>query len=169
MSISMSMMVDDTFAFMHQHSQDVGRQRVDSDALSFYFWAPTQSHSHMMQPYSHLHCRPDSTFSVMSVTPPPISLHNWSFGTHRHNDSNTSANSMAVFYDSVNGRRVSWARHHQDRSVDSAMSDFSAQHLGCPGLVDKMLESALDCPLKPGNKNRAILAVGTFQLVHWVW
>ena len=135
MSISMSLTVDDTFAFIRRQQ---GRQRVDSDASSFYFRAPAQSH--MIQPYSRANRRPDSTFSVTSVAP-PVSF-NRNFGTRRRNDSNASASSMAVL--GANGKRASWARHRQDTSIDSVMSDFSVRRLGRPGLGDKMLESAQD-------------------------
>lgn len=143
-SVSMSTSVDDTFSFIHRDSREQRRRRVDSDASSFYFRAPT--HSHMMQPYNRTHRRHDSAFSVASIAP-PVSLHNRSFAGHRHNDSNTSASSMAFSYamHGASSGRAAWARHRQDASVDSVNSDFSARHrLGRPGLGDKMLESALD-------------------------
>lgn len=144
MSVSMSMSVDDTFSFIHHRNpKGFSRNRVDSDASSFYFHAPAQSH--MIQPYNRAHRRHDSAFSVASIAP-PVSLHNRSFGVHRRTDSNTSASSMAFSYamHGANGGRAAWARHRQDSSMDSVMSDFSARRLGRPGLGDKMLESALD-------------------------
>lgn len=99
----------------------------------------------MIQPYSRAHRRHDSAFSVASIAP-PVSLHNRSYGAHKRNDSNTSASSMAFSYamHGAGGGRAAWAKHRQDASVDSVMSDFSARRLGRPGLGDKMLESALD-------------------------
>ena len=55
-STSMSMSVDDTFSFIHHSPRDSVRKQVDSDASSFYFCSPSQSHSHMIQPYNRAHC-----------------------------------------------------------------------------------------------------------------
>lgn len=82
---------DNTFAFVHRDSEDV-----------FFFHAPAQQHSHMMQPYNRQHAL---NFSTMSIAP-PVSLHNRSFGAHRRgnstadrrNDSNSSASLMAFSY-----------------------------------------------------------------------
>ncbi|KAF7982388.1 hypothetical protein HWV62_28475 [Athelia sp. TMB] len=150
MSISMSMSVDDTFAFIHERdAAGRNRQRVESDASSFYFHAPAQSH--MIQPYNRAHRRHSSAFSGASVAP-PVSMHNRNFGVHRNSfgahrriDSDTSASSMAFSYamHGANGGRASWARHRHD-SIDSIMSDFSVRRLGRPGVGDKMFESAQD-------------------------
>ncbi|OBZ78003.1 hypothetical protein A0H81_01654 [Grifola frondosa] len=85
MSMSMSTSVDDTFAFMHK---DGGRQRVDSDASSFYFRSPGASHT--MHPYRRGHQRHSPAVSVASNAP-PVSLYNRSFAGHRRNDSGTTA------------------------------------------------------------------------------
>jgi hypothetical protein len=73
-------------------------------------------------------------------------MYNRSFGAHRRNDSNTSTSSLAHSYAmfGANGGRAAWARHRQDASMDSVMSDFSAARLGRPGLGDKMFETAAD-------------------------
>ena len=138
-SISMSMDVDDTFAFMENRP----RRRVESDASSFYFKAP------LSQPYgpgsfTRGHRHRDSNMSVSSQAPPPISLYNRSFGTHRRNDSSTSASSVALSYakHGANSGMAAWTRHHRkETSVDSIMSDFSGMHLGRPGLGDKMFSN----------------------------
>lgn len=132
MSMSMSLTVDDTFSFLKHEP----RRRVDSDASSFYFRPPPAN-------MSRGHRKRDSNMSVMSQGP-PISLYNRSFGVHRRNDSNTSMSSMAHSYamHGAAGGRMAWATHHkQEASVDSVMSDFSAMHLGRPGLGDKMFET----------------------------
>lgn len=137
MSISMSTTVDDTFSFLKKGLQ---RQRVDSDASSFYFRIPGQMR--------HAHRRQDSN---MSVTPnaPPVSMYNRSFTGHRHSGSNTSASSVAQTYamHGAYGGRASWARHRQDYSVDSMMSDYSMGRLGRPGLGDKMFDNDYAMPL----------------------
>jgi len=133
MSGSMSLTVDDTFSFLNREPR---RQRVDSDASSFYFRAPA--------PSQRGHLRGESTMSVASG--PPISLYNRSFGVHRRNDSNASASSLANTYAAYGayGGRAAWVKHRQDSSVNSALSDFSRMRLGRPSLGDKMLESGLE-------------------------
>ncbi|KZP22138.1 hypothetical protein FIBSPDRAFT_953223 [Athelia psychrophila] len=151
-SFSMSMSVDDTFEFMHlRDRQGPARGRIDSDASSFYFHAPAQSHQ--IQPYNRAHRRHGSNFSVSSVAP-PVSMYNRSSGVyrrsaaeaHRRNSSDTSASSVALSYamQGVNQGRASWARHRQEASIDSVMSDFSGRGLGRPGVGDKMFASAQD-------------------------
>ena len=144
-STSMSMSVDDTFSFICHGPRDSVRKRVDSFASSFYFRPPSQSHSHMIQPYNRAHRRQDSALSVSSVAP-PISLHNCSFTVHQRNDSNTSASSMAFSHamHSANSGWAAWAKHRRDSSMDSVTSDFSTRRLGCPGVGDKIFESAPD-------------------------
>lgn len=134
MSISMSITVDDTFSFLNHQP----RRRIDSDASSFYFQAP--------QPFARGHRRHESNLSISSQGP-PISRYNRSH--HRRNDSNTSASSVAISYamHGATGGRATWARHRQESSVDSVMSDFSAMHLGRPGLGDKMFERDNQMPL----------------------
>ena len=150
-SSSMSLSVNDTFSFIRRDPRDPVRKRVDSDASSFYFNASNQRQSHMMQPYNR---RRESAFSVASIAP-PVSLHNHGVYRRRNNsnvstsgirpryDSNASVSSMAFSYAAhdANGGRISWAEHHQD---DSISSDFSARHLGRPGVGDKMFDSAPD-------------------------
>jgi hypothetical protein len=133
-TLSMSMSVDDTFAYVNQLPRL--RKRVDSDASSFYFRAPAQA----VQPYSRGHCRQESTMSVTSQGP-PISLYNRSMG-HCRNDSSVSGSSIAHSYAlyGVNGGRAAWFRHREDASIDSTRSEFSAMHLGRPGLGDKMFD-----------------------------
>jgi serine/arginine repetitive matrix protein 2 len=143
MSISMSITVDDTFSFLNHQP----RRRIDSDASSFYFQAPVPQAGG--QPFSRGHRRHESNLSISSQGP-PISRYNRSYGTHhRRNDSNTSASSVAISYamHGATGGRATWARHRQESSVDSAMSDFSAMHLGRPGLGDKMFERDNQMPL----------------------
>ncbi len=128
-SISMSLTVDDTFAFIRGQP----RTRVDSDASSFYFHAPARGHG-----------RRESNMSVSSQVP-PISLYNRNFG-HRRNDSTASSSSIAHSYvrHGANGGFSAWSRHRRDPSVDSLMSDFSALHPARPGLGDKMFEGVSD-------------------------
>ncbi|KDR69956.1 hypothetical protein GALMADRAFT_898782 [Galerina marginata CBS 339.88] len=128
-SISMSMSVDDTFAYLANKP----RRRVESDASSFYF-RPQQN-----GPRGHR--RRESNMSVSSQAP-PISLYNRSFG-HRRNDSTASSSSVAMSYikHGANGGISAWAKHRRDQSVDSVMSDFSGMHLGRPGIGDKMFET----------------------------
>ncbi|KAF9457373.1 hypothetical protein BDZ94DRAFT_1175700 [Collybia nuda] len=135
MSISMSMSVDDTFSFLDRNPR---RKRVDSDASSFYFQAPLQS-------FARGHRRHESNMSVNSLAP-PISLFNRGFGGHRRNDSSASGSSVAHSYamHGANGGRAAWARHRQDSSMDSVMSDFSVMRLGRPGVGDKMFDTAGD-------------------------
>ncbi|KAF5376919.1 hypothetical protein D9615_007315 [Tricholomella constricta] len=135
---SMSMSVDDTFSFLDRQP----RRRVESDASSFYFKAPLQS-------FTRGHRRHESNMSVsmsFSSQAPPVSLYNRSFGAHRRNDSSSSAQSVALSYamHGANGGRAAWARHRQDSSIDSVMSDFSAMRLGRPGIGDKMFDTAVD-------------------------
>jgi len=132
-SISMSMTVDDTFAFIRNQP----RRRVDSNASSFYFCPSAPA------PGARGHRRRESNVSVSSQAP-PISLYNRSFGQHRRNDSSASASSVAMSYAKygANSGISTWARHCKDLSMDSVMSDFSAVHPGRPGLGDKMFENA---------------------------
>ncbi|RDB27260.1 hypothetical protein Hypma_004359 [Hypsizygus marmoreus] len=131
---SMSMTVDDTFSFLDRQP----RRRVESDASSFYFKAPMPSHSRG-------HRRHESNMSVVSQGP-PVSLYNRSFGAHRRNDSTSSAQSVALSYalHGANGGRAAWARHRQESSMDSVMSDFSMMRLGRPGIGDKMFDTSAD-------------------------
>ncbi|KAJ3980260.1 hypothetical protein F5890DRAFT_1557848 [Lentinula detonsa] len=130
-STSFSMSIDDTFSFL-KHAAP--RKRVESDASSFYFNASG--------PSGRGHRRRESNMSVVSQGP-PISLYNRSFG-HRRNDSSTSVSSMAHSYaiHGASGGRAAWAHHRQDASIDSVDSQFSAMHLGRPGVGDKMFDTA---------------------------
>ena len=139
MSIAMSSDIDDTFAFMENRP----RRRVESDASSFYFRAPSsQQHGHS---FTRGHRQRDSNISVSSQAP-PISRYNRSFGTHRRNDSNISSSSVAMSYarHGANNGMAAWTRHRKDVSIDSVMSDFSGMHLGRPGLGDKMFNNPAD-------------------------
>ncbi|KAH9923820.1 uncharacterized protein B0H18DRAFT_1105173 [Fomitopsis serialis] len=140
--ISMSMSVDDTFSFMHRGR----RQRIDSDASSFYFRAPGTTFSHGSRRVGHR--RDDSRMSIASNAP-PVSMYNRSFGGHRRNDSNMSTSSVAQSYamHGASGGRAAWARHRQDQSIDSVYSDYSAARLGRPGLGDKMFDNDHGMPL----------------------
>ncbi|KAG5641013.1 hypothetical protein DXG03_006381 [Asterophora parasitica] len=131
---SMSMSVDDTFSFLDHQP----RRRVESDASSFYFKAPSQS-------FARGHRRHESNMSISSQAP-PVSLFNRGFGAHRRNDSSSSAQSVALSYamHGASGGRAVWARHRQESSMDSVMSDFSAMRLGRPGIGDKMFDTAVD-------------------------
>ncbi|KAK7047178.1 hypothetical protein VNI00_006844 [Paramarasmius palmivorus] len=133
-SISMSMTVDDTFSFMHHPSYR--RQRVESDASSFYFNPALQPNN------SRGHRRHESNMSVVSQGP-PVSLYNRSFAAHRRNDSSTSASSVAHSYamHGASGGRAAWARHRRGVSAESVDSNFSAMHLGRPGIGDKMFDA----------------------------
>ncbi|KAJ7042702.1 hypothetical protein C8F04DRAFT_1176309 [Mycena alexandri] len=143
LSISMSINVDDTFAFLDRDPQR--RQRVASDASSFYFKAPSQ-------PSARGHRRRESNMSVSSQGP-PISFYNYnrSFGNHRlsENDTSTSGSSLAHQYAAygADGGRAAWAKHRQDSSVDSMLSDFSVARLGRPGVGEKMFDTAGGMPL----------------------
>ena len=137
-SVSIGMDIEDTFAFMENRP----RRRVESDASSFYFKAPS---SQQQQSFTRGHRHRDSNMSVSSQGP-PISLYNRSFGTHRRNDSSASSSSVAMSYarHGANSGMVAWTRHRKEVSVDSVMSDFSGMHLGRPGLGDKMFNNATD-------------------------
>ena len=138
-SIYMSMDIDDTFAFMENRP----RQRVESDASSFYFKAPSsQQHRHS---FIRGHRHRDSNMSVSSQGP-PNSRYNRTFGSHRRNDSSASSSSVAQSYarHGNNSSTAAWGRHRRDASVDSIMSSFSGIHLGRPGLGDKMFNNAAD-------------------------
>jgi hypothetical protein len=89
-SVSILMDIEDTFAFMEGRP----RRRVDSDASSFYFRAPS-SQQQYGQSFTHGRRHRDSTMSVSSQGP-PISLYNRSFGIHRRNDSSASSSSVAM-------------------------------------------------------------------------
>ena len=131
--------IEDTFAFMENRP----RRRVESDASSFYFKAPSsQQHG---QSFTRGHRHRDSNMSISSQAP-PISLYNRSFGTHRRNDSSASSSSVAMSYarHGANSGMVAWTRHRREISVDSVMSDFSGIHLGRPGLGDKMFNNPAD-------------------------
>ncbi|KAG7440055.1 uncharacterized protein BT62DRAFT_938390 [Guyanagaster necrorhizus] len=125
---SMSMSVDDAFAFLPR------RRRVDSDASSFYF-----------KPSGR---RNESNFSISSQFP-PSSRYNRSFGIgfgggHRLDDSMNGMSSVGNLHAirGANAGRAAWARHNH-RSQDSAASEFSpAMHLGRPGVGDKMFDTA---------------------------
>ncbi|KAJ7473614.1 hypothetical protein B0H11DRAFT_2036563 [Mycena galericulata] len=139
LSISMSINVEDTFSFLGREPR---RQRVESDASSFYFKAPAQ-------PSTRGHRHRESNVSVSSQGP-PNSFYNYnrSFGNHRlsENDTSTSGSSLAHQYAAygANGGRAAWAKHRQDSSMDSVLSDFSVARLGRPGVGDKMFDTAVD-------------------------
>ncbi|KAL0562911.1 hypothetical protein V5O48_019167, partial [Marasmius crinis-equi] len=126
---SISMSVDDTFSFLHHPSYR--RQRVESDASSFYFNSATPSNACG-------HRRQESNMSVTSQCP-PISLYNRSFGAHRRNESSASINSSLGMHGA--GARNSWTRHRRGASADSVYSRFSAMQLGRPGIGDKMFDA----------------------------
>ena len=132
-SISMSMTVEDTFAFIRGQP----RQRVESDASSFYF----RDIAHAARG----HGRRESNISITSQAP-PISRYNRSFGHHRRNESTASSSSVAISYAKygANSGMLTWARHRRDVSMDSVSSDFSGMHLGRPGIGDKMFDHAVD-------------------------
>ncbi|KAF7791167.1 hypothetical protein EIP86_002178 [Pleurotus ostreatoroseus] len=132
-SLSMSLTVDDTFSFL---KKDLRRQRVDSDASSFYFRGLGSSRRG--------HRRDDSSFSATSNAP-PISLYNRSYASHRRSDSSGSISSIAQSF--ANNSRAAWARHRPNLSVDSILSDFSVSRLARPGLGDKMFDSDYGMPL----------------------
>jgi len=127
------MSVEDTFAFIRNQP----RQRVESDASSFYF--------RDVAPAARSHGRRDSTLSIVSQVP-PISLYNRSFGHHRRNESTASSSSVAISYAKygANSGISAWARHRGHISIDSVSSDFSGMHLGRPGIGDKMFDHAVD-------------------------
>lgn len=113
------------------------RLSTDSDVSSFYF-RPSDGHGHI---------RNQSVLSTNSINGPPISLYNRTFSHgHRRNDSGGSMSSVAAAYSiqGANGGRAAWMRHQQERSVDSAISEFSRMRLGRPGVGDKMFESIGD-------------------------
>jgi hypothetical protein len=140
LSVSMSLNIEDTFSFIPREPPQ--RMRVASDASSFYFKAPAQ-------PTARGHRRRESNMSVSSQGP-PISFYNYnrSYGNHRlsENDTSTSGSSLAHQYAAfgANGGRAAWAKHRQDSSMDSVMSDYSVARLGRPGVGDKMFDTAVD-------------------------
>ncbi|KIM47257.1 hypothetical protein M413DRAFT_271799 [Hebeloma cylindrosporum] len=169
-SVSMSMSVDDTFAFvveqrrLHGGGGGMGgrgwrvRQRVESDASSFYF-RPGAGAGHR---------RRESNMSVSSsfaghgggmMSMPPVSLYNRNAVGHSRNDSSASASSVGGF----SYARYGAARNHRrDMSVDgmevdmdnmSVISeggrDFEAMRrerveMGRPGVGEKMFGSPGD-------------------------
>ncbi|KAF7339245.1 hypothetical protein MVEN_02002300 [Mycena venus] len=146
LSVSMSIhSQEDTFAFLAREPPQ--RQRVASDASSFYFKAPAQ-------PSARGHRRRESNMSVSSQGGPPISFYNYnrSYGDHRlsENDTSTSGSSLAHQYAAygATGGRAAYARHRQDSSMDSVMSDFSVARLGRPGLGERMFDTAGGQPLR---------------------
>jgi len=175
-SVSMSMSVDDTFAFvaeqqrLHGGGAGVGvrgwrvRQRVESDASSFYFRPGGGGAA------SGGHRRRESNMSVSSQVP-PVSLYNRSGQSshgHSRNDSSASSSSVAISYAryGANSGFGAWAasryhqQHRRDMSVDgdgddnmSVMSeggrDFEAMRrervgMGRPGVGEKMFGSPGD-------------------------
>ena len=175
-SMSMSMSVDDTFAFVAEQRRLHGgagaggvqrgwrvRQRVESDASSFYFRpGPGAAGGHR---------RRESNMSVSSQSGmPPISLYNRSGHGHSRNDSSASSSSVALSYarHGANSGIGAWAARYQQQqqqhrrevsmSVDgddnmSVMSDggrdFEAMRrervgMGRPGIGDKMFGSPGD-------------------------
>ena len=168
-SVSMSMSVDDTFAFVAEQQRLHGggvqrgwrvRQRVESDASSFYFRPGAAAGGG--------HRRRESNMSVSSQSGmPPVSLYNRSGHGHSRNDSSASASSVALSYarHGANSGIGAWAaRYHQQHrrevsvSVDgddnmSVMSDggrdFEAMRrervgMGRPGIGEKMFGSPGD-------------------------
>ncbi|KAF7327809.1 hypothetical protein MKEN_00360700 [Mycena kentingensis (nom. inval.)] len=148
LSVSMSLNVDDTFSFLgrdpHRH-----HQRIGSDASSFYFKAPNQTS------FARGHRTRDSIMSVSSQGGPPNSFYNYnrSFAHGRLDEadedtsrSSGSGSSLAHQYakEGANGGRAAWARHQQNSSMDSELSDYSFARLGRPGVGDKMFDTAYD-------------------------
>ncbi|KAJ3539593.1 hypothetical protein NM688_g6343 [Phlebia brevispora] len=131
-STTMSLTVDDTSSFLRR---DPHRQRIDSDASSFYFRGVGNARRG--------HRRNESNLSVTSNVL-PINLYNRSFGAHRRND---SAGSMSSIAQSYVGGRATWARHRQDRSMDFTFSEVSVSRLGRPGIGDKMFDNDCGLPL----------------------
>jgi hypothetical protein len=98
--------------------------------------------------------RPYSTWRI-ETRPPHTSTQqgagsslrrNRSYGNHRlsENDTSTSGSSLAHQYAvfDAKGGRVVWAKHRQDSSMDSVMSDYSVAGLGRPDVGDKMFDTA---------------------------
>jgi serine/arginine repetitive matrix protein 2 len=106
---------------------------------SFYFKVPTQTGS-----LTRSHRRHKLNLSQA----PPVSLFNCSIGTSGHccNNWSTSTSSVTQLYvmHGVGGGHASWVRHHHDPLMDLVLSDFSALHLGRPGIGDKMFDMAGD-------------------------
>lgn len=126
--LTMSTTVDDTFAFIKRNQS---RQRVDSDASSFYFHAPGPN-ARMSQIYT----RPQRPTSIIS---PPISRFNRGFNASRRNSAIGELGALAKSYAKFGaaGSRVSFAA-----SIDSTRSDLAAMRFARPGVSDKMFESA---------------------------
>ena len=143
-SMSMSMTVDDTFSFMKRERR---RQRVDSDASSFYY-RPGGVSSLLPEP-SRRSRRPLSMLSTVSNAL-PVSLYNRNYGCHRRSDSNSSAGSVAqtnAMFGAHGGRAI-WSRHRQNASIGSISSEHSAMRgMDRPGLGDKMFEMDHGMPL----------------------
>ena len=173
-SVSMSMSVDDTFAFVAEQQRLHGgggagvgvrgwrvRQRVESDASSFYFRPGGGAGGHR---------RRESNMSVSSQVP-PVSMYNRSGQSshgHSRNDSSASSSSVAISYAryGANSGFGAWAasryhqQHRREMSVDgdgddnmSVMSeggrDFEAMRrervgMGRPGVGEKMFGSPGD-------------------------
>ncbi|KZV60688.1 hypothetical protein PENSPDRAFT_332828 [Peniophora sp. CONT] len=141
LSLSMSMTVDETFDFMHRDSRR--RQRVDSDASSFYFRPPLR---HVLALSTLLGARTAATraicpFGSMAL---PVSLYNRNFGVHaRHGRKDSVSSFSSSEHQSASGSqrilgRSSWPLFED--SIDSMISDFSAMRVAHTGLSgDKML------------------------------
>jgi serine/arginine repetitive matrix protein 2 len=185
-SVSMSMSVDDTFAFVAEQQRLHGgggvgvtrgwrvRQRVESDASSFYFRPGAGAGGAG-------HRRRESNMSVSSQVP-PVSMYNRSGQSshgHSRNDSSASSSSVAMSYAryGANSGFGAWAasryhqQHRRDMSVDgdgddnmSVMSeggrDFEAMRrervgMGRPGVGEKMFGSPGDEEEEEGEEGLA--------------
>ncbi|KAJ6611672.1 hypothetical protein B0H10DRAFT_2223846 [Mycena sp. CBHHK59/15] len=64
-------------------------------------------------------------------------------------NASTSGSSLAHQYAAygATGGHAAYARHRQDSSMDSVMSDYSVARLGCPSLGERMLDTAGSQPL----------------------
>ncbi|TFK24316.1 hypothetical protein FA15DRAFT_694487, partial [Coprinopsis marcescibilis] len=118
------------------------RQRVGSDASSFYFRAPNPRGQHR---------RRESNLSVSSISGmPPISM--FTRAHHRKTSSVTSAGSIAISYamhGAIGGRAVS-ARYRRESSYDLVASDASmyahqsgSRNMARPWLGDTMFETEI--------------------------
>lgn len=145
--------MDDTFDFMHRDSRR--RQRVDSDASSFYFRPPAPvpaARPRSMHVTGRTHRRNESGMSIASMAP-PVSLYNRGFGAHarhRRPDSVSSIGS-SVHRFSFGSQRMSWGPHpgyRAEHSMGSPVGDFSPMRVARPDISgDKMMESAQGMPL----------------------
>ena len=116
LSVSMLMDIEDTFAFMENRLW----RRVESDASSFYFSAPSSSN---MDNFSLA----DTVIEISPCRFHPHCLYNRSFTTHHRNDSSASSSSVGMSY--VTTRRCKQWNGSLDTSLQGSLRRFCYERL----------------------------------------